>query len=90
MTIPILPDRSTPSQRLINEAALIVYGRWRAMGLSHDDALDHATFFARRVVRIAERSNTSHTRRHQPYPVRAAIDAAVASAMVLEMEGVPA
>lgn len=47
---PILPGHSAPSQRLINEAALIIYGRWRRQGLSHDEALYWAAFFIRRTA----------------------------------------
>ena len=36
---------SAPSERLIQEAALIVYARWRRY-LSHDEALEQAARFA--------------------------------------------
>lgn len=53
---PTLPHRSTPSQRLINEAQTIVYRRWIKFGASHDAALDHAAMFALRMESLAAKS----------------------------------
>jgi len=42
---PLIIGRSAPSQRLIQEAALIIYARWRRH-LPHDEALEQAARFA--------------------------------------------
>jgi len=45
------PVIATPPSldELIDEAALIIYGRWRRLGLSHVTSLGWAAFFARRA-----------------------------------------
>jgi hypothetical protein len=45
---------SAPSERLINEAALVVYERWRRH-LSHEEALHEAARFALRAHAVAAR-----------------------------------
>lgn len=50
------PGHAAPSQRLINEAALIVYERWRRY-LSHDEALEQAALFALRAGAIVTRAH---------------------------------
>jgi hypothetical protein len=45
---PLIVGHSAPSQRLIDEAALIVYARWRRH-LSHGEALELAARFALRA-----------------------------------------
>jgi hypothetical protein len=50
---------SAPSQRLINEATAIIYGRWRRQGLSHDEALEQAAMFALRAGAIVTRAQAA-------------------------------
>jgi hypothetical protein len=45
---------SAPSERLINEAALIVYERWRCH-ISHEEALHEAAQFALRARAVSAR-----------------------------------
>ena len=45
---------SMPSDRLINEAALVVYERWRRH-LSHEEALHEAARFALRARAVSAR-----------------------------------
>lgn len=47
----MIVGRSAPSQRLIDEAQLIIYERWRRH-LPHDEALDLAARFALRARAI--------------------------------------
>ena len=51
----LIVGRSAPSERLIQEAALIVYERWRRH-LSHDEALHEAARFALRARAIVARA----------------------------------
>lgn len=43
------PQSALPSHRLIMEAAMIIYRRWRAMGEPHEAAINRAFDLIRRV-----------------------------------------
>ena len=54
----ILPQLAAPSERLINEAALVVYERWRRH-LPHDEALTEAAWFVLRARAVAARAQVA-------------------------------